>query len=192
LFHLLAVNPGPDLALPTAVVLAEEPLPRVKQLLAELLRAHMVQRVSGTGRWTMHDLLRDYSRSLLAKEPDDEKIRRGYRLRDYYFRSAEAASRLVDVRGDLPQPGLAHRADSVTALVAPFADRANAIAWFEAERANLQATVAEAASAGDAAHATGIAHAMAGFMRSAGYFRQAAVIHRIAAASGHRAPSGGA
>lgn len=180
LFRLLAVNPGPDLALAAAIVLAEEPLPQVKRALAELVRAHMVQRTVGADRWTMHDLLRDYSRSLLANEPDDENIRRRDRLRGYYLQSADAASRLVGIRHDLPQRVLARRDESVTPLVPQFTDRAEAMAWLEAERANLQAVVAEAASARDTAHATGIARAMAGFMRSAGYFRQAVAIHRVA------------
>jgi hypothetical protein len=151
LFCLLAANPGPDLGLAAAVLLAEEPLPQVKRALAELLRAHMVQRAAGTDRWTMHDLLRDYSRSLLAREPDDENSRRGYRLRDYYFRSASAASRLVGMRRELPQSGLSHGDDTVAPLVPLFTGRAEAMTWFEAERANLQAAVADAARAGDTA-----------------------------------------
>jgi tetratricopeptide (TPR) repeat protein len=180
LFRLLAINPGPDLTTGTAAVLAEETLPRTRQALAELLRAHMVQRAPGTGRWTMHDLLRDYSRSLLAKEPDGENSRLGRRLRHYYLQTAGTASRLVGIRHDLPQIGLAHGDDSITPLMPQFADRTDAMAWLEAERANLQATVVGAASAGDNASVTGIASAMAGFMRSAGYFQQAIVIHGVA------------
>lgn len=181
LFRLLAVNPGPDLALAAAAVLAEEPLPQVKRGLAELLRAHMVQRAAGAGRWTMHDLLRDYARSLLAAERDDENGRLGYRLRDYYLRSANAAGRLVDTHRELPTPGLPRGDDTVTSYLPAFTSRAEAMAWFEAERPNLQSAVADAARAGDTSRAVGIARAMAGFMGSAGYLRQAIAVHRAAA-----------
>jgi hypothetical protein len=128
LFRLLAANPGPDLALAAAVVLAEEPLPQVKRTLAELLRAHMVQRAAGTDRWTMHDLLWDYARSMLANEPDDENSQRSRRLRDYYLQSACAASRVAGTRRDAPQRNQAHGDDSVAPLVPPFSDRAEAMA----------------------------------------------------------------
>lgn len=180
LFRRLVINPGPDLASAAAAVLAEEPLPQAKKVLAELLRAHMVQRAAGTDRWAMHDLVRDYARSLLASEPADEISRLGGQLRYYYLRTAGAAGRLIGIRRELPQVGLLDRHDSVTLRVAQFTGRADAMAWFEAERTNLQASVVGAASAGDTAAVTGIAGAMAGFLRSAGYFHQAVAIHGAA------------
>ncbi|MFJ7082139.1 tetratricopeptide repeat protein [Streptomyces griseus] len=181
-FRLLAFIPGPDFDLAAAVALAEAPVHQVRRWLAELLRAHMVQRAPASHRWSMHDLLRGYARTLLGQDPESER-RHADRMFDHYLKGArEADGRLGYARengrpaGPLPGSGL-------EASAPEYGVRQTALAWFEAERVNLQMCVFKAAEAGDGRHACAIAHATAGFLRIAGYRQQAVVVHRVAVES---------
>ncbi|MFC9382260.1 regulator, partial [Streptomyces sp. NPDC057020] len=62
LFRLLALNPGPDIGLGAAAVLADLPLPTVRIVLRSLVQAHLL--VCLNQRWSMHDLVRDYASEL--------------------------------------------------------------------------------------------------------------------------------
>jgi hypothetical protein len=63
LFRLLGLHPGPDLAAPAAASLADVPIQRVRPLLAELARAHLIAEHT-PGRYVLHDLLRAYATEL--------------------------------------------------------------------------------------------------------------------------------
>ncbi len=63
LFRLLALNPGPDIGLGAATVLADRPLPKIRTVLRSLVQAHLLDCVNR--RWSMHDLVRDYAVELV-------------------------------------------------------------------------------------------------------------------------------
>ena len=68
LFRLLPVNTGPDISAASAAVLADTPVREVRQVLAGLVKAHLVEDApSASRRWRMHDLIRLYA----AQVPDD-------------------------------------------------------------------------------------------------------------------------
>jgi hypothetical protein len=59
LLCLLSLNPGPDIGLEAAAVLADRPAEHVQAVLRELVCAHLVDHVRS--RWSLHDLVRDYA-----------------------------------------------------------------------------------------------------------------------------------
>lgn len=147
LLRLLAFNPGPDISLAGVAVLAGQPPAVVSTTLRELVRAHLVERTGG--RWTMHDLVRDYvgeqAAAVMAagvelgqgrgEHPAESYRKAQMRLLEYYFATTDAADdHLSGPRGPLP--------------TATFATRDEALAWLDAERPNLTAAVAAASVAG--------------------------------------------
>jgi tetratricopeptide (TPR) repeat protein len=134
LFRLLPVNPGPDVSTAAAAVLAGLPVSEVRRLLGQLLQAHLIGAATGaTGRWQMHDLLRVYARQLAddRAETDGQEQARD-RLLSYYLDTTRAAH--ANLRGE--------------AGLAPFTGNDSALAWLDAERANLIACVAMTATTG--------------------------------------------
>jgi DNA-binding SARP family transcriptional activator len=70
LFRLLGLHPGPDFAIPAAASLASVGLRRVRSLLAELTRVHLLHE-HAPGRYTFHDLLRAYATELTQLTDSD-------------------------------------------------------------------------------------------------------------------------
>ncbi|MFC5667963.1 tetratricopeptide repeat protein [Kitasatospora misakiensis] len=183
LFRALALNPGPDFATGAAVALSGERPREVERMLAELLRAHMVQRTTVPSRWVMHDLLREYARSQVALDTQEDRRRRSDRLLDHYLRLALVASRLYP--SSPPAAGAAERGlvDDHSVEDAPgLRTPGEALAWFRTERVNLQSCVSWSAAMGDAVRAVGIAHASAEFLKGAGHWEEAVETHRVAVA----------
>ncbi len=182
MFRLLALNPGPDVATAAAAVLADTSEPLTGRLLGDLVRAHLLERASTRGRWRMHDLIAAYARDLTTREPEPERQAPVHRLLDYYLHGARSANRHVEpVRG--PTPATPKQVPEVDAADPEpcFATRYDALAWFAAERQNLEGCTLLAASIGRTGYATGIARASAAFFRHAGYWRQAVALHDTAA-----------
>ncbi|MFF7592373.1 ATP-binding protein [Kitasatospora purpeofusca] len=181
LFRALALHPGPDFATGAAVALSGEPPRAVGRMLGELLRAHVVQRATGPGRWGMHDLLGEYARSLVEQDAEDERLRRSERLLDHYLHIARAAARLHSVRSPAVRAAELGASDGRPAAdESGFRTLEEALAWFRAERVNLQSCVTWSATMGDAVRAAGIAHATAEFLMTAGYWEEAVDTHRAA------------
>ncbi|MFF9566886.1 tetratricopeptide repeat protein [Streptomyces sp. NPDC014685] len=133
LFRLLSLNPGPDISTAAVALLAEQPEAAVEKLLGHLAAAHLIERGPVRGRWQMHDLLREYAHEqATAQRERSRPSRRRYdqartRLIGYYARTAEAADTHLEAG---------------RATVAPlFPGREQALAWLDAERENLIATV---------------------------------------------------
>jgi tetratricopeptide (TPR) repeat protein len=136
LFRLLPVNPGPDLCTAAAAALAGWSERETRKLLSELAKAHLVEAAAGPGRWRMHDLLRLYARQLSdACAQDDDRDQAQDRLLEFYASKAAAANAHLVALPGTPGP-------------ADFTDRDNALAWLDAERPNLIAAIAMAASTG--------------------------------------------
>jgi tetratricopeptide (TPR) repeat protein len=142
LFRLLGLVPGPDLTAEAAAALAETTVHEAGRGLDRLADAHLL--VPGPpDRYTWHDLLRDYAADRARTEDSElDRLAAAGRLYDHCLRRADAAARrlypgmlrLPPATGDgTPQPD-----DG-------FADRASALAWLDAERRNLVATIAHTA-----------------------------------------------
>lgn len=133
LFRLLGLHPGRDIEPYAAAALADIPVERTEDLLEDLLDAHMLQQ-RAFGRYVFHDLLRQYAAQLAAEqEPPHEGHAALTRLLDHQLTAASAAM-------DVLYPDSAHRRPRIersASPAVPLHDAAQALAWLDAERANL-------------------------------------------------------
>ncbi|RST11165.1 ATP-binding protein, partial [Streptomyces sp. WAC05950] len=134
LYRLLGLHPGPDISTPAAAALTGQPADKITPLLRQLVRARLLtQNSEARDRWSMHDLLRVHAQEQARYSMDSGRApRRRFeqaetRLTDYYVRHAHAADT------HLQPPG-----EAVSTL---FAGREQALAWFDAERENLLASI---------------------------------------------------
>jgi DNA-binding SARP family transcriptional activator/tetratricopeptide (TPR) repeat protein len=143
LFRLLGLHCGPDIDACAAASLAAVPVAQARLLLTELARAHLIIE-HAPDRFTAHDLLRAYATELAHTiDADDERRAAQHRVLDYYLHTGRTASLLLDpLREALIPPSLARPGVTPVTL----ADRAQAMAWFTAERPVLLAAVAAAAN----------------------------------------------
>ncbi|MDS0132567.1 MULTISPECIES: BTAD domain-containing putative transcriptional regulator [unclassified Amycolatopsis] len=144
LFALLGTAPGADIGLPAAAALAGSPPRRTAKVLSMLEEASLLTRRAG-GRYAMHDLIRDYATATAERDlPLGERRAALDRVLDFYAHTAHAADHRVDphrqaVRLAAPAPGVEPGSPS---------DDAEAMAWFDAEHANLLAAQRAAAGLG--------------------------------------------
>ncbi|MGW9448474.1 tetratricopeptide repeat protein [Streptomyces sp. NPDC055632] len=129
LFRLLPLNPGPDLSTEAAAALNGREERETRAGLAALARACLIgEQPARSGRWRAHDLIRLYAAELPEEEGEKEAFER---LLVYYTATCDAADDHVRALPGQPVPEL-------------FADRATALTWLDAERANLTALVPRA------------------------------------------------
>jgi DNA-binding SARP family transcriptional activator/Tfp pilus assembly protein PilF len=151
-FRRLGLHPGPDLDPYVAAALTGLEPSRARQVLEDLVAAHLLYRV-GNGRYAMHDLLRAYATHLTATEDDDEtRSRASNRLLDYYRTAAYYAVRTIYPAEVLYQLGDAPDV-SLPDLSAPTPARG----WLQVERACLVAVAEYAADQGEDQYAVGLA-----------------------------------
>jgi DNA-binding SARP family transcriptional activator len=170
-FRLAGLAPGPDLTAPAMAALAGIATRQAESLL-DRLAAHSLVDEYVPGRYRLHDLLRLYAAELAeAEERAADREAALDRLAAYAIAAVRSAAELL-------YPHLLHlpdddglAADGATGLAggeAGFADGAAALAWLDAEHANLVALVARLAERRREAAALRIADRLAGyfFMRS--------------------------
>ncbi len=159
LFRRLGLVPGASITAGPAGAVAGVPVPTATRRLRALAAAHLLERHPGE-RYRFHDLLRRYAVDRLTAE-DDEAARGVARRRlfDHYLDTADAAGRRVIphfVR--LPRPVAAD----------PFPDTDAALAWLDAEWANLTAAVEEAARCGPRRYAWHLTDALRAYFHQRG------------------------
>jgi len=144
LFRLLGLVPGPTFTPPAAAALAAIPVAQAARLLERLAGAHLIE-PRAPGRFGFHDLLRLYAYQRVQDE-DGESQRQGAtsRLYSWYLHTADGAVGLLYPELlRLPRPRPAGGLPAVR-----FDDNVGALAWLDAERANLVAAVQHAAEQG--------------------------------------------
>jgi tetratricopeptide (TPR) repeat protein len=160
LFRLLGIHPGPEVGLAAAASLAGAPVPAVRRLLAELVRAQMITERT-PGRYGFHDLLRAYAGELArGQDRTDEHRAAMRRCLDHYAHTAYAAANLINPRRDPPPPAPA--APGVVAL--RFDDQQDALRWYVVEQRTLLEAVAHALAGGYLAHTCQLASAIEDFL----------------------------
>jgi hypothetical protein len=127
LFRLLGVADTPDFSVDAAAALLGTGRTRARQLLAELVRTHLVE-VDAAGRHHFHDLLRLYAAERAEAEDDaEERAAARARLFEWYLDVASAATaRLVPQVRRLPRP------DRRAAPAVDFEEDTGALAWLDA------------------------------------------------------------
>ncbi|KAA2258780.1 tetratricopeptide repeat protein [Solihabitans fulvus] len=148
LFRMLGLQPGPDVDAYAAAALTDRPLEEAERLLEDLVDVHLIGQRS-TDRYQQHDLLRWHAHTI-ARDTESEAARRAAvdRVLDYYLHTANLADGHLVPRGRPLTAELTHP----PAYAPRLRDQADALAWCEAEHANLIAAVAYSAEIGSHRH----------------------------------------
>ncbi|WP_018352512.1 AfsR/SARP family transcriptional regulator [Longispora albida] len=138
-FRFLGLVPGPDFTGPAVAALTGATEAEARQTLGQLAAACLLDEHQ-PGRYTFHDLLRAYAHD---REHDHEDAAARNRLAEWYLHSTHAAVLHAF-------PGAIHLGPGqITTGIVPasFTSADDAMAWLDAEYANLRALLA--ATAGD-------------------------------------------
>ncbi|MFD8200509.1 ATP-binding protein [Streptomyces sp. NPDC059701] len=137
-FAHLGRHPGTHVDRYAAAALSDTNPPTAEAALERLAVAHLVTETA-PGRWTMHDLVRLYARSL---DVAPEALKR---VLDHYITTGLAAVAAAEPGNEECFPLPADYLPPVA--VREFADRSAAVAWYAAERDDLVLAVAAAHAA---------------------------------------------
>jgi DNA-binding SARP family transcriptional activator/tetratricopeptide (TPR) repeat protein len=161
LFRLIGLHAGPDLATGAAAGLAGLPVPGTRPLLAELTRENLITE-HAPGRFTLHDLLRDYAARLARdREPESERREAVHRIIDYYLHSTHAALVALGIsRIQLKDAGPMRS----TTMPERFTDASQAMNWLAAERRTLMAAVDLAVRTGLDDHAIRLCRRLSSYL----------------------------
>ncbi len=144
-FRLLGLAEGPDIAIHAGAALLGSPPDQARRVLEALADAHLLE-AAAAGRYRLHDLLRVYAAERVRVEETRlataQAVRRMLR---WYLQTAGAACRLVNPLH--PHIDLGPPEARVPQLA--FEGYDDALAWLDAEQANLLAAVAQAAHVGE-------------------------------------------
>ncbi|KAA9166896.1 tetratricopeptide repeat protein [Amycolatopsis acidicola] len=164
MFRLLGLHPGDDFTADSAAALAELTPLQARHLLDRLVDENLATVVT-RNRFRLHNLLREYARSVVRDEEPEEQRRAGItRVLDFYLHTtAYATFRLQphpwtkDLVGTEPK----HRPE--------LANRDEARHWLDAERACLLAAVSLAAGQGWPTHAWQLTRSLRAYLNLYGY-----------------------
>lgn len=170
LYRLLALHPGPDIALAAAASLAAVPLSEARAMLTELVAMNMAT-ADGDGRYRRHGLLEAFAAERLAAEEDEAGRDAAYqRLVDHYLHAAVGAN----MHGaTVALPSLSELSPPAPGAVSPtMTDMACGVAWFTSEREVLSVLVPAVAAAGLDTEAWQLACALSSGLSRAGRFQE--------------------
>ncbi len=183
LFRRLGLHPGPDIDAYAAAALDDTSLATARRRLEALYGQHLITEPA-RGRYRLHDLLREHARALAAADDPAARDAAAGRLLDYYLHTARAAGQhmLSSFIAEGPAPPGRPPASAPTVSTPE-----QAVAWLEAERANLHAAAGYAAASGRPLHAVLLPAAMDGFLDARGYWDQGLTLHQAALAAARQA-----
>jgi tetratricopeptide (TPR) repeat protein len=133
----VAISPGQDISTESAATFDATPAVVVLTRLRSLRQAHLLGHVNG--RWRLHDLIRRYA--VVLEAPSDDATSALLNLLRHYNTLALAAS--YELLAASEEPVVTDHLDG-----SPFAGRADALAWLDAEHGNLVAAVAKTVDIG--------------------------------------------
>ncbi|MEU6597363.1 tetratricopeptide repeat protein [Streptomyces flaveolus] len=174
LLNLLALAPGPEVSEEMAAVLAGAEQPPLWDLRA-LARAHLVERGNAPGCRRMHDLVRAFGAAVVA---GDQSLRKeGEEARErvlrHYVRWVKAADDRLRWLPGMAQPER-------------FADRTQALAWLDTERAGLVAAAQWARESRHSATAVLLSLRLAEYLAWRRYFDDCITVSRTAGEAAHQ------
>ncbi|RSM34496.1 hypothetical protein DMA12_48060 [Amycolatopsis balhimycina DSM 5908] len=140
LFRRLGLHPGPDFSLHAAAALTDLKLSEVRQQLEGLSTAHLIEPVGGS-RYRFHDLLRTYAcDQALRFDTNEDRDYAVERFLNWYGDTAYRCDELLYPAH--PRTPRTHKCSSH--LSPEIKDSAQALAWLEAERANMLPSLQQA------------------------------------------------
>ncbi|WP_310436774.1 cyclophane-containing RiPP biosynthesis TPR protein HaaT [Streptomyces sp. 3330] len=176
-FRCLGLYPGTDLDVFSGAALGSVSVAVAREQLDVLYDAHLIDEHPGS-RFRLHDLLRDYARSLAAEGGDMEAVQAVQRVCTYYLAALAVANRHIGRSGAAAPPT---RGGAAQVETPPVESRTAALRWLEDERANVLACIRRANDLTLHELVIHLAAAMAPFLRQAGPWDQAVGLHRTAA-----------
>lgn len=178
LFRRLGLHPGTDIDPYAAAALDSSSVAASRRGLDELFDHHLVAEPA-SGRYRMHDLIREYARALARTDDPEDREAAIVRLTDYHVGAAVAVGRHFN---------RSHQAVNDSTVELPeLLTRKEAASWMETERANMHAIVDYSAIRGWPAPGIMIAIAMSGFLRTHGHWTQMRVLHVTALEAAQKA-----
>jgi tetratricopeptide (TPR) repeat protein len=167
---------GDELSVPAAASLTGLPVRQTRRLVQELLGAQLLTE-KRPGRYSMHDLLREYAEELAELHETPDALRAAQvRLLDHYLHVSHAArSRMTPL---YDPPALHEPAAGVQLL--EIADYDAARSWFVAEYPILPAAVRRATALGLPAYAWQLTWAFGKFQQQRGYWQDQLDAGRLA------------
>ncbi|MFF4734753.1 ATP-binding protein [Streptomyces sp. NPDC001262] len=179
LFRLLGLHPGADLDAYAAAALADTDVATAGQWLEELVDVHLLGQYT-PHRYQLHDLLRRHTQEILQEnEPPADREEAELRLLDHYLHTALSARPVVAPGQRLLPFEVAHP----PAGTPDVSDRASALAWYEAEHANLVAMITHAAARGRNEHVWQYTHVLQHFFDIRGRTLDWVTTHELALAA---------
>lgn len=140
LFRLLGLNGSPNISLAAAAAVAELPEKTTRLHLNRLTTAHLIDQGVDQSRWTMHDLMWEYSQLSVSAEPKRSREKARSRLLGYYSKNCKLAATHFE--------SSMYGTDPLSRIGIPSDAFKSAIDWFHAERVNLVSAVEAAAEYG--------------------------------------------
>ncbi|SEP98531.1 AfsR/SARP family transcriptional regulator [Lentzea albida] len=137
MFTVLGLHPGPDFTVEAAASLAASPVARAGTVIAELVAGSLLTEVGG-GRYSRHDLLRDYAAERAAELPAAQRSAALGRMFDHYLHTSLVASDWL-AAAPVDWTPLAPPADGAEVVALP--DLAAAHSWYDRENQVLQRVV---------------------------------------------------
>ncbi len=182
LFRLLGLHPGQDTDALAAASLAGLATDEARSLLAELTQASLlVEHVPG--RYTFHDLLRDYATHLThTVDPEEHRRAATRRILDHYLHSAYTAALLLAQ----PYEPLTLRPPRPGVTPERATGQQQAMHWFTVEYRVLLAAISHAVTAGYETHAWQLTWTVATFLDRQGHWHDFAAAGRSAVAAADR------
>jgi DNA-binding SARP family transcriptional activator/DNA-binding XRE family transcriptional regulator/tetratricopeptide (TPR) repeat protein len=164
LFRLAGLAPGPDLTAPTVAALAGIATGQAEALLDRLVARNLIDEYAHS-RYRLHDLLRLYAAELAgAEESTADQDAAIDRLAAHAMAAVRSASEMLYPNSlHLPDANGEERKGESAGNSPGFATSTAALAWLDAERANLVALVALLAERGRADAAVRLSDRLAGY-----------------------------
>jgi tetratricopeptide (TPR) repeat protein len=174
-FRRLGLFPGGELDAYVTAAINDINVDEARQRLDRLYDDHFLDE-NGASRYRLHDLLREYAKTLSGSVDEEERAAILQRLRDYYLDALGSANRFLNREGYVSPP------TAVTGRLIPVLhSRAEALDWLADERSNIIAVIQWVNIQGDVGSVLQLTPAVAPFLRHAGPWDQAAQLHRTAA-----------
>jgi DNA-binding SARP family transcriptional activator/tetratricopeptide (TPR) repeat protein len=180
MFSLLSEHPGPDITVAAAASLTGTTTAQAKAALATLVTANLVSMHSG--RFALHDLLREYAASQLQAMGGASRKAAGLRMLGHYSLTAAAAARAISPARDLPdmpEPAPGTQPE-------PLAGQEAALAWLRDEHQVLMRVMSYAAGTGQDEYAWRLPLALTDFHDRAGHWHDWITAQRVALAAAQR------
>ncbi|HEX7305441.1 AfsR/SARP family transcriptional regulator [Lentzea sp.] len=148
LLAIVGLHPGADLTSHVVAAMGDVTLVEAQRALDALTAANLLS-VSEPGRHVAHDIVRVYTKTLAGELSEPERRAATGRMLDYYLHCSDLADGLLPINRGSVLVAPEHR----PVHVPPLSGAADAMAWFDAERANLIAATEHASASGWHVHA---------------------------------------